>query len=952
MTISYSSAKSKNKRIHESYLNSRLQVLEKNLSVENITEYNDIKKELEALANEYAKGIYLRSKAQFVEETEQNLKYFSQLENRNYKKKHIRSLYSGDTLITDPKDILEEEKHFYSTLYTKQKNSQSEADFDKLVSNLNLPVLTDMNAEICDIDLNIEELGKALRELPNNKSPGSDGMTTEFYKFFWPNIKEIVFDSLSYAYNYETLSIEQKRGILTLTPKKDKDLRLLKNWRPISLLNTDYKILAKTLSSRLQKVISSIIKSDQTGYIKGRYIGNNVRTIYDIIDYCNLTDKPGMVVFLDFEKAFDSISWDFLHRTLKLFNFGPVFRKWIQILYTNPECCVSNNGYPSSFFMLSRGIRQGCPISALLFIMVAEVMAAMIRNNKDIKGIECNGEITTISQLADDTTLFLQDENSLKEVLEVIHIFTKASGLKLNKDKTEAFWIGRDCNNHNKPLNIRWSKKSVKCLGIMCNANTDICTEENYNEKIKKVQTVLNIWSQRNLSLKGKIAVLRSVVLPQLLYIASVLYTPDWVITKVDNMMLDFLWSNKKHHVKKDVLIKEIENGGLKMPHFYSMIKGLKCTWIKRFLNEDLNRMEILKKFVVYRNINIKSIICTKLDVNNIKFYSNFYKQVFTYWFSLYSKEPRTIRETLETKIWHNKFITVDDKPICYKNWQQNGISHIYDIVDNNCNFLTKGQLENRFDCNLNYMKYNSVISAIPKSWKKKIKNNLREQGNLIPNAMTVTLNDQCKSIETVTCNDFYWEFISQIPAEPSSQKKWKKYLDTSDIEWEYLYKLPYILTRATVIQSFQYKIFHRFYPCNYMLSIWFKNESSLCNFCNEEIDYLEHFFYSCKDTNHFWNKMEQWWQVKFKTSIKLDKKLVLFGMPNLLNDHMINIFNLCILWAKWYISISKNGEGVLSLKDFLMFIKVKLEVEELICKLSDTMNIFEERWSVLYAVL
>ena len=135
----------------------------------------------------------------------------------------------------------------------------------------------------CDRPISLEEVTYSLQQISNNKTPGSDGFTAEFYKFFWPQIKDIVFDSFVYAYNTGELSIEQRRGILNIIPKKEKDIRYLKNWRPISLLNTDYKILTKLLSLRLQNVISTIVAPDQTGYIKNRYIGENIRTIVDAI---------------------------------------------------------------------------------------------------------------------------------------------------------------------------------------------------------------------------------------------------------------------------------------------------------------------------------------------------------------------------------------------------------------------------------------------------------------------------------------------------------------------------------------------------------------------------------------------------------------------------------------------------------------------------------------------
>ena len=132
----------------------------------------------------------------------------------------------------------------------------------------------------------------------------------------------------------------------------------MKNWRPISLLNSDYKILAKLLAKRLQNVISNIINTDQVGYIKGRFIGENTRAILDIIEITKNLKDHGLMFFIDVEKAFDTLNWNYLLRTLQYFNFGAQFQKWIKILYTSPLCCVTNNGYATDFFELEQGIRQ------------------------------------------------------------------------------------------------------------------------------------------------------------------------------------------------------------------------------------------------------------------------------------------------------------------------------------------------------------------------------------------------------------------------------------------------------------------------------------------------------------------------------------------------------------------------------------------------------------------
>ena len=189
----------------------------------------------------------------------------------------------------------------------------------------------------------------------NGKSPGSDGLTTEFYKIFWNTIKQYYINSINYSYENNTLTTFQKQGIISLLPKKDKDLTSLGNWRPISLLNIDYKIATKTIANRMKKVLSNLINNSQTGFLKGRYIGENIRTIFEVIEYLNDEDKAGLIFFADFEKAFDSIDHEFIFKTLNYFNFGASFNNWVKLFYTDAQSCIVNNGHMSEFFKIDRG---------------------------------------------------------------------------------------------------------------------------------------------------------------------------------------------------------------------------------------------------------------------------------------------------------------------------------------------------------------------------------------------------------------------------------------------------------------------------------------------------------------------------------------------------------------------------------------------------------------------
>ena len=276
-------------------------------------------------------------------------------------------------------------KNFYNQLYTSQSQLSAER-FSTFFDCESLPKLDSTKQDLCEGLITAEECLAALKTFQPNKTPGTDGLTVEFYLRFWTEISGPLIDCLNHSAFLGELSISQSQGIISLIPKKNKDPLLLKNWRPIPLLNTDYKLATKCIAKRLEKVLPYLIEGDQTGYIKGRFIGENIRLISDIIEQHE--NKGGMILFLDFEKAFDSLEWDFLFKVLNTMNFGPSFLNWIKTFYSNISSCVVNNGYSSEFFSLQRGVRQGCPLSGLLFVLAVEPLAHQIRIDESIKGLE------------------------------------------------------------------------------------------------------------------------------------------------------------------------------------------------------------------------------------------------------------------------------------------------------------------------------------------------------------------------------------------------------------------------------------------------------------------------------------------------------------------------------------------------------------------------------------
>ena len=203
------------------------------------------------------------------------------------------------------------------------------------------------------------------------------------------------------------------------------------------------------------------------------------------MDYTSLQNLPGILTSLDFRKAFDSFEWPFIMKALDHLNFGRGIKRWVNIFYTNIENAVQNNGFITSWFKPSKGVRQGCPLSPYLFILSAEVLSNKIRQEPNVRGIKVFGKEIKLSQFADDTTLFNADIESLERALKIVGDFGRIACLFLNVKKTKALWLGKWKNNRNKPLDLKWFHSPVKILGIYFSYNIKRITSSTLTKRSK-----------------------------------------------------------------------------------------------------------------------------------------------------------------------------------------------------------------------------------------------------------------------------------------------------------------------------------------------------------------------------------------------------------------------------------------------------------------------------------
>lgn len=355
--------------------------------------------------------------------------------------------------------------------------------------------------DFCDSPITLDEVLFAIHHLKLNKSPGVDSLTSEFYIAFAEQLAPFLHGVFIESIENQTLPPTLSQGLLTLIPKPRKDPLCIDNWRPICLLINDYKILAQIFAKRLKAVLDHIIDETQIGFMRHKHISNNIRLVLDLIDYAELCSDDSLILFLDFCKAFDTVEHNFIFQALEKFVFAPYFCAAIKTMYRNVNYSIKLYAGTSPRFDVNRGVRQGCPVSPYLFLICAQLLSDFIKLSP-LKGITIAENEITISQLADDTTLFLKDASQVSIAIDVIKTFSNASGLCLNISKCALLAL----KNFNAPSisNIP-IKESVTYLGIAINKNKDIRCSLNFNPIIGQVQKKLNSWLQRDLSLRGRI---------------------------------------------------------------------------------------------------------------------------------------------------------------------------------------------------------------------------------------------------------------------------------------------------------------------------------------------------------------------------------------------------------------------------------------------------------------
>jgi hypothetical protein len=400
--------------------------------------------ELDKLAHFEETSWRQKSKVLWLKEGDNNTKFFHKIANSNRRRNLMEKLEVDGILYSEDSIIRDKAVKFYEKLYTETE------DWRPFVDDLPFSRIDETDRNLLDSRFERDEILQVVKNLQGDKSPGPDGFTMAFFQKCWHVLEKDIMGFFDEFYAEGTFAGSLNATFVTLIPKKQNALNI-RDFRPISLIGSVYKILAKVLANRLRKVLDGLVSESQNAFVGGRQTLDSVLIANECLDSRLKSHIPGVMCKLDIEKAYDHVNWDCLLHLLDRMGFGSKWKMWIRTCISTVRFSIMVNGSPSGFFGSSRGIRQGDPLSPLLFLLVMEVLSRMLSRMEEaglIRGFKAGKpqeEGISISHLlfADDTIVFCDaDPEQLLHLRMVLSCFEAATGLGVNMSKSELVPVG------------------------------------------------------------------------------------------------------------------------------------------------------------------------------------------------------------------------------------------------------------------------------------------------------------------------------------------------------------------------------------------------------------------------------------------------------------------------------------------------------------------------------
>ena len=558
---------------------------------------DDLRQLKRCLVEKIGAKLERRTARKWYNEGELSSKYFFNLMSRKNNDEIKVILNDNGDEITDAREVGDSIRQFYKNLY---ESVPDQLDInDDLFSHVQ--PLDPAEANHIGARITIDELEATLRGC-SDSAPGPDGIPYSFIKHFWSTFGNVLLDAWNYSLAVNELPPSHKLSYLRLIPKAGKDSRLISNLRPITLSNTDHKLITKTYAKKLTELVMPSIGAEQTAYIPGRLINDNVRAMLMTIDLPDADAAvDGVLVSLDAKKAFDSVDHRYIRRCLEKFGlacFIPIFNT----LYKDLSSDIILNGRTISGYNILKGVKQGDALSCILFIICMEPLILNIKHNQTIEEIVSASlpiRVPKVYGYADDVSVATKRTNdSIQSIFTEYETFSRSSGLFLNADKTEVLCFnGARLSNHQFEITYLGARyrlqglERIKINGIIFQQDPAQRETRNVEKAVDSMDRHLAIWSTRHLTLLGKVLIIKTFAISQIIYLMQSISLSDESLKRINKVVYKYLWNRNfraakaPERLKRSIMLTPIRLGGFGMIEINEIAESLDLRAYGRLIN-------------------------------------------------------------------------------------------------------------------------------------------------------------------------------------------------------------------------------------------------------------------------------------------------------------------------------------------------------------------------------